>query len=126
MGVLLTQMSAKVGIKKYRDRAIKVLFTEFMQLSNKLVFVLLMRKYLTKKKIKEALGAISVLKEKRCRKLKGRTYVDGRPQHFIYWDIDIAYLTVHHDVFIIVTMIEAKERRAVRTGNVTGAFLIPD
>ena len=46
-GILLNQMSTRVGIKKHGKRAEDVLFTEFLQLDNMHVFIPIHRKDLT-------------------------------------------------------------------------------
>ena len=74
-------MSARDGIAKHGDKAIEVLYNEFLQLHDMNVFVPIHKKDLTKQQIKDALRAISVIKEKRDGTLKGRTCVDGSKQH---------------------------------------------
>jgi hypothetical protein len=80
VGIILYQMSAKVGIKKHGKVAIDALFNEFLQLHNLNVFDPRSASSLTRAQKRGALQAISVIKEKRCRKIKGRTLADGRVQ----------------------------------------------
>ena len=70
--------------------------------------------------------AISVIKEKRDGTLKGRTCTDGRGQRGLYSKEETAVPTVHYVSFMMMTMIEAKERRFIAVGDVKGAFLVPD
>ena len=51
VGVLLNQMSTKQGIKKYGRRAKKVLFTEFLQLSNTDTFIAVYKRDLVDEQI---------------------------------------------------------------------------
>jgi hypothetical protein len=70
-GFIMTQMSAKAGIKKHGKAAVEALFQEFLQFHELGVFKAKRVEDLSEKQIKEALWAISVIKEKRCGKLKG-------------------------------------------------------
>jgi hypothetical protein len=79
-GMIMTQMSAKAGIKKHRQVAIDALFEEFSQLHDLGVFLAQYGHKLTRAEKRGALRAISVVKEKRCGRIKGRTVADGRPQ----------------------------------------------
>ena len=123
VGVLLHQMSAKVGLKKHGQRAKEVLFTEFLQLHDMGVFSPIHRRNLSSTQIKNTLRAISVIKEKRDGTLKGRTCADGRKQRDWCTKHETSSPTVHTDSFMLVTAIEAKERRDVGTGDVQGACL---
>jgi hypothetical protein len=78
-GFIMTQMTAKAGIKKHGQVAVDALFQELLQLNGKTVFDGNHRSKLTKVERQAALRAISVIKEKRCGKIKGRTVADGRP-----------------------------------------------
>ena len=63
IGVLLSQMSAKQGIKKYGMKAKEVLFTEFLQLCDIDTFMPVHKDDLNNEQIRQALIAISVIKE---------------------------------------------------------------
>jgi hypothetical protein len=73
-------MTAKAAIKKHGQAAVDALFQEFLQLHDKTVFAGKHRSELTKAERQAALRAISIIKEKRCGKIKGRIVADGRPQ----------------------------------------------
>jgi hypothetical protein len=78
---------------------------------------------LTKKQKNAALRAITVIKEKRCGKIKGRTVADGRPQKGLYTKEETTSPTVSTDALMLSILIEAKERRDVATADVAGAYL---
>lgn len=119
-------MSAKAGIRKHGDLVRKVLMNEFFQLDDMSVFTSVLPKDLTPEQRKGALMAISVIKEKRDGSLKDRTCADGCGQRGLFEKEDTAAPTVHTDSFMMVTCIEAKERCFTATGDVKGAFLIPN
>jgi hypothetical protein len=83
-GFIMTQMTAKAGIKKHARAAIHALYQEFPQLHDLTIFKGRRVCELTRKQNRGALRAISVIKEKRCGKLKGRTVGDGRVQRELY------------------------------------------
>ena len=85
VNVLLTQMSAKEGIRKHGDKAIAVFVKEFKQLdkgpmAGKKVICPIEYDTLTTKDKREALEAINLIKEKRDGSLKGRSYANGANQ----------------------------------------------
>jgi len=61
VGILLTQMSAKAGIRKHGDKAKEVLFTEFLQLHDMGVFWPIFRSSLSKEQIERTLRALSFI-----------------------------------------------------------------
>jgi hypothetical protein len=83
-GFIMSQMTAKAGIKKHGKVALDALYQEFLQLHDLGFLKGQQVDELTKEQKKGALRAISVVKEKRCGKIKGRTVVDGRPQRALY------------------------------------------
>ena len=80
VNICMTQMTAKRGIVMYGKRAVDAIFKEFAQLDDLNVFGPLDPSKLTRAQKRMALRAIVLVKEKRCRKIKGRTVADGRPQ----------------------------------------------
>jgi hypothetical protein len=125
-GYLFTQMSAAAGIKKHGQVAIDALFKEFAQLHDKNVFEAMDASSLTEKQKKQALRAINVIKEKRCRRIKGRTCADGRPQRSLYRKDETTSPTVSTDALLISIMIDALEQRDVATADIVGAYLNAD
>jgi hypothetical protein len=121
--IMMMQMTAKAGIKKHGQIAVEALFNEFSQLHNLTVFCAQKKNELTKEETKAALRAISLIKEKRCEKIKGRTVADRRPQQKIYFKEDTSSPTVSNDALMMSILIDAKERRDIATSDVAGAYL---
>jgi hypothetical protein len=122
-GIIMTQMSAKAGIKKHGQVAIDALFEEFAQLHDLGVFLPQDGAVLTRNEKRGALRAISVVKEKRCGRIKGRTVADGRPQRELYSKDETSSPTVSTDALMLSLLIDAHERRDVATADVAGAYL---
>jgi hypothetical protein len=125
-GIAMMQMSAKAGIKKHGQVAIDALFKEFAQLHDLGVFLPQQVAKLTIAQKRGALRAISVIKEKRCGKIKGRTCADGRTQRDLYTKDKTSSPTVSNDALMMSLLIDAKERRDVATADVVGAYLHAD
>ena len=76
-GFVMHQMTAKAGIKKHGKVAIEALYQEFLQLHDQTTFEGKHAHKLSAKEKAAALRAISVVKEKRDGRIKGRTVADG-------------------------------------------------
>jgi hypothetical protein len=122
-GIIMTQMSAKAGIKKHGQVAVDALFEEFSQLHDLGVFLGQDANKLTRTEKKASLRAISVIKEKRCGRIKGRTVADGRPQRQLYTKEETSSPTVSSDALMMSLLIDANEGRDVATAVVAGAYL---
>jgi hypothetical protein len=125
-GYVMNQMSAEAGIKKFGQQAIDAIFKEFAQLNDKKVFSGMDPTKLTKEEKQGALRAITVVKEKRCGKIKGRTVADGRPQRKLYSKIETTSPTVATDSLMTSLIIDAYEGRDVACADITGAYLNAD
>jgi hypothetical protein len=123
---VLTQMSAKQGIKKHGKAAEAAMMAEFAQLEHLSVYEVVDPNSLTKRQKDEALRAINLIKEKRDGQLKGRTFADGRPQQSIYDKLQTASPTVSTDALMLSIVIDAHEERDVATADVAGAYLKAD
>jgi hypothetical protein len=120
----MSQMSAKAGIKKHGQVAIDALFKEFAQLHNLGVFLAQDKAKLTKAERRAALCAISVVKEKQCGRIKGRTVANGRPQRQLYTKEETLSLTVSTDALMLSLLVDTtKKRRDVATADVAKAYL---
>jgi hypothetical protein len=122
-GFIMTQMRAKAGIKKHGQVVIGALYQEFLQLHDQDVFDGKHARELTKSQKRAALRAISVIKEKRCGKIKGQTVANGRPQKALYTKDETSSPTVSTDALMMSVMIDACENRDVAIADVTGAYL---
>jgi len=125
-GFMMTQMTAKAGIKKHGQVAVDALVNEFAQLDDKNVFEPLHGDSLTWEEKKAALDAISVIKEKRCGKIKGRTVANGSKQRNLYTKEETTSPTISTDALMLSLMIDAAEGRDVATADVEGAYLHAD
>jgi hypothetical protein len=105
-GFIMTQMTAKAGIKKHGQVAADALFQEFLQLQDKTVFAGKHRSELTKALRQGALRVINVIKEKRCGKIKGRIVADGRPQRKLYTKDEASSPTVFTDAILMLILID--------------------
>jgi hypothetical protein len=119
----MTQMSAKAGIEKHGQVAIDALFEEFSQLHDLGVLLAHYRLNLTRAEKRGVLRAISVVKEKRCGQIKGRTVADGRPQRQLYTKEETSSPTVSTDALMLSLLIDATEHRDMATADVAGAYL---
>jgi hypothetical protein len=122
-GIIMTQMSVKAERKKHGQVAIDALFEEFSQLHDLGVFLAQYGHKLTIAEKRGALRAISVVKEKRCGRIKGRTVPDGRPQRQLYAKEETSSPTVFTDALMLSLLIGATEHRDVATADVAGAYL---
>ena len=121
--IMLTQMSAKKGIMMYGDAAIKAIVKEFSQLDELDVFEPMRSKQLTKEQMAKALRSITVIKAKRCGRIKGRNVADGRPQRNYIPKEDSSSPTVGTESLFLSLVIDAFEGRHIVTADIAGAFL---
>ena len=122
-GWVMTQMSAKAGIRRFGNVAKDAMKKEFRQLDEKGVFKPVLPKDLQPEVKSQALRCINVTKQKRCGKIKGRTCADGRPQRGLYDKSETSSPTASSDAILLTLVIDAVERRDVATADVAGAYL---
>ena len=122
-GFIMTQMTAKAGIKKHGRAAEEALMQEFAQLESLDVYEAVDSRLLTIEQRRGALRAINLIKEKRDGKLKGRTVADGSVQRSLYDKSETASPTVATDALLLSIIIDAHEGRDVATADVAGAYL---
>jgi len=120
---VMTQMTAKAGIKKHGKEAEVALMQEFAQLEELSVFEAVKPDSITKTQKREALRAINLIKEKRDGRIKGRTVADGRPQRSLYDKSETASPTVSTEALLLSIIVDAHEGRDVATADVAGAYL---
>ena len=123
------QMSAKAGIKKFGDRAVAAMLSEYKQLNTgampgKPVFGTIDPATLTNEEKRRALEAVNLIKKKRCGKIKGRTCANGSKQkRYLKHGETISSPTVSLEAIIGTLLIDVKEGRDVAIFDVPGAFL---
>ena len=102
-GIMLSQMakvdkhaqvSVKEGIKCYKQKAIDTVLKEYAQLDNKTIFDPKKQESLTSKQKSNALNLITMIKEKRFRKIKGRTCAGRRKKRKYISKEEVASPTV--------------------------------
>ena len=123
------QMSAKAGIKKFGDRAVAAMLSEYKQLNSgavpgKPVFGCIDPNTLTREEKRRALEAVNLIKKKRCGKIKGRTCANGSKQkRYLKHGETISSPTVSLEAIIGTLLIDANEGRDVAIFDVPGAYL---
>lgn len=125
-GLIFNQMSAKKGIKLHGEKAITAIVQEFKQLDDKTAFKPREMMGLTEEQREQALRSITLIKEKRCGRIKGRTVADGRGQRDYISHDEATSPTVSLEALMISIAIDAKEDREVATADVEGAYLNAD
>ena len=120
---VMTQMSAKAGIKEFGQDAVAALMRELAQFEDLGVYEAVDSRLLTRAQRRCALRAINLIKKKRDGNLKGRTVADGSVQRSIYDKVETASPTVATDALLLTILIDAHEGRDVATADVAGAYL---
>ena len=126
---LSAQMSASKGMKLFGERAIAAIIKECEQLDkgafpDKPVVEPMHEHELTNEEKKAAMNAVSLIKEKRCGKLKARICADGSKQkRYLDPDESIASPTSSNEGTIASFMIDAYERRTIAVLDIPGAYL---
>jgi len=126
VGMCMTQMHAKKGIRVYGDRALKAMSDEYSQLESLGVFQPIHVKTLNFEQRKSALNVIDLIKEKRCGRIKGRTVVDGRGQRGTYSKAETSSSALTLEAFVATLAVDAVESRDVATADIAGAYLKAD
>jgi Reverse transcriptase (RNA-dependent DNA polymerase) len=122
-GFCFNQMGMKPGVKRYGEKAVEAVKVECAQMENRGVFKPVNVRDLTQDQCKRALRAITLIKEKRSGKIKGRTVVDGRGQRAYIDSDDATSPTVCTESLLISMSIDGKEKRDVATCDIEGAYL---
>ena len=123
------QMSAKAGIKKFGDKAVAAMLSEYKQLNTgampgRPVFGTIDPTTLSNEEKRRALEAVNLIKKKRCGKIKGRTCTDGSKQkRYLKHGETISSPTVSLEAILGTLIIDAKEDRDVAIFDVPGAYL---
>lgn len=120
------QVSVKEGIRRFGSKAIDAVLSEYAQLKDKNVFKPRFANDLTSQQQKDALNLITVVKEKRCGKIKGRAVADGRKQRKYIGKEESTSPTIHLQSLLLSLMIDAVEKRDVGTADIAGAYLLAD
>ena len=120
---MMTQMSARAGIRKHGQAAINALMKEFAQLHNQNTFDPVHAHMLTKEQKDAALRAVNLIKEKRNGDIKGRTCADGRKQRALYSKGEMSSPTLSSESLLMLLCVDAIEERDTAFCDVAGAYL---
>ena len=94
------------------------MYNEFLQLHDAKTFVHVTSKDFTTKQKLVSLKSVSVLKDKRCSKLKGRTCADRRKKRTSESKIESASPTVHTDSVVLTAIVDVCERKDIAVADV--------
>ena len=99
------QMNYKKGIKVHGKLAIEAMLREYAQMGegDNHVFIPMIARTLTREQKQKALRLISLIKKKRCGKVKGRIVADGSKQRPYMRKEDVGSPTVHLENLIDIS-----------------------
>ena len=120
------QVGMKEGIRRHGDKALEALLFELTQLDEKETFRPLLASSMTNEERKMALNLLTIIKEKRCGKIKGRVVADGRKQKMYVSKEESSSPTIQLESLMMSLMIDAKENRDVATADIVGAYLLAE
>ena len=120
------QVSVLEGIKRHGEKAIMAVLSEYAQLNDKEVFKACDINKLSYNDKKEALNLITMVKQKRDGKIKGRACTDGRKQRRYLSKDEASSPTIQLESLMLTLLIDAYEQRDVATADVAGAYLFAD
>ena len=123
---LTTQMSAKRGLRQFGQKGVDTLMKELQQLIDRWVMRPRDAKTLSWGEKKSALKYLMLLKEKRCRKVKGQGCADRRKQRLYKLKEETSSPTIRLESLFLSSMIDAKENQKVMVCDIPGAFMQAD
>ena len=122
-------MSAKRGIKLFKERAIAAMYKNLNQLDkgampNKPVVLPQDSTKLARKEKREDLEAVNLIKEKRTGTIKGRTCTnESKQRSFLKYGEDFALPKISLEALFISLVIDTHEGRDIATFDIPGAYL---
>ena len=119
-------MLAKKGVKLSGHRAIMAIIKEYKLLDELNVFDPKLRSQLSKEHMAKALRAITVIKQKRCGRIKTRTVADGRPHRAYTLKENSSSPTVSRESLFLSLVIDTIESRKEVTADIARAYLKAD
>ena len=120
---ILTQLSLKKGLKRWKEKGHKAAFGKMKQLHMRDTFRPKHKKKLTKKQKAEILESHMFLKEKRCGDIKGRTVAGGNKQRDFISKEDASSPTVSTEAVMLTCVVDAEEERDVAIIDIPNAFI---
>jgi hypothetical protein len=119
----MTQVSLKVGLRRWGDKAKEAVHSEMKQLHLRDTFTPLHYKALSETERKGVLESQMLLKENRDRKIKGRTVAGGNKQRDYILKEDASSPTVATEAVMLSCIIDAEEGRDVAVVDILNAFI---
>ena len=110
------QVSVKEGIKRFGELAINAVLSEFRQLHEQNIFDPKHGKDLTSAQRKADPNLITLVKKKRCGKVKGRACADGRKQRRYIRKEDGVSLTIQLESLLLPLLFSFTKVIRLRTG----------
>ena len=117
------QLGVKEGIEKHGEKAIAAIIAEYQQLKDMDTVEVIDPDSISKKQKDGALELLTMVKKKRCGKVKGRACANGKKQRSYIKKEDVTSPTVSLDSLLLSLAIDAMEGRDVATADVAGAYL---
>lgn len=111
LGVIMTQLSLREGLKRFGERGKQGALKEMRQLHDMHTFFPRAPKSLTREEKRNALSSLIFLKEKDTGEVKGRTCVNGAPQREYIRKEDAASPTVATDAVFLTGAVNAYQGR---------------
>ena len=122
-GTVLTQLSLKAGLKKWKERGETAVSKELEQLHNRESFLPVHMKDLTPAQRKQVLESYLFLAEKRDKTIKGRMVAGGNKQRGFINKEDATSPTAALESVLLTSVIDAHEGRDVAVVDVPNAFV---
>ena len=132
-GIVMTQLNPedplkktyywKKGIKVMGDDAIKAIVKEGKHLDNKGIFAPLKASKLSREHKNRALESITMVTNKHCGKVEGRTCADGRKQQEYMTKAEASSLTVSLEGLMTIILTATHKDRQVLVSDIAGAYL---
>jgi hypothetical protein len=120
---IMTQLSMKAGMKRFKDRGEKAITTELQQLHFRDTFEPVDSKHLSKDERSQVLESHLFLKEKRDLTVKGRMVAGGNKQRGTMDKTEVTSPTAALESVLLTAIIDAKEGRDVAVIDIPNAFI---
>jgi len=124
--VAMTQYNMKRGIREFGQDGVDVVWSELQHLHTRKTVKPVEAKELTCEQKKASLQYLMFLKQKKCGRIKGRGYADGRKQRATINKEDANAPTAAIKAVMLSCAIDEMEGRDVATADIPGAFMHTD
>ena len=117
------QLGIKAGINRHWEAAVAAIVKECEQLKQTGTVKVVDASVLSESQKEGALNLLTLVKKKRCGKIKGRVCADGRKQRRCIDKREVSSPTVQLDSIIATLLIDGYDGRSVAIADVAGAYL---